>query len=111
MTEKKMTDKEALTAAIELEEKGIKFFRESAQKSRDKMAKEVFDFLAGEEIKHIEAIKEFYGNFIAGKQSDVQKLIESMKAPQGSTPIDKLFMGLDKKVPTSGSDLEVYRFA
>lgn len=111
MANKKLDDKEALAAAIEMEEKGIKFFKESAQKSKDNMAKEVFEFLAGEEVKHIDAIRAFNKNYLAGKKSNMEKLIEGMKASKGPSPIDILFKGLDKKAPTSGSDLEVYRFA
>ena len=111
MTDKKLNDQEALAAAIEMEEKGYNFFKDSAKKSKDNMAREVFDFLAGEELKHIGAIKQFHKNFLAGKSSDMKVLIDGMKRPQGASPIDALFAGLDKTAPTSGSDLDVYRFA
>ncbi len=105
-----LPDKKALDAAIEMEEKGYAFFKDSASKAADSFAKEVFDFLAGEELKHIEAIKIFYGGYIQGNTIMTDSLIEGMKSSL-SAALDQLYKHLGEKVPVAGSELDVYNFA
>lgn len=49
----------ACKSAIELEKEGHKLFGESARESGNKLGKEVFEFLASEELKDIGAIESF----------------------------------------------------
>jgi len=51
---------ESLAKAIEMEEKGHKFYMESRQKCKNGITKNMFKFLADQETQHIEIIKKFY---------------------------------------------------
>jgi len=50
---------DALNKAIEMEEKGHKFYMELAEKSKNDITKNAFIFLADSEVYHIKSIKEF----------------------------------------------------
>jgi len=69
---------EALRGALEMEEKGQKFYREAVEKSRNDVAKKTFEFLANDELLHIETIKNFYktmkekGDFPSIELSDIK---------------------------------------
>lgn len=106
----KLPDKQALSAAIEMEEKGYSFYKEAATKARDPLARQVFDFLAGEEMHHIEAIKGFYDSYIAGKAQSPNKLA-NRKSDSKSNVITNLFKNLTKDAPISGGELDAYKFA
>jgi len=86
--------KEALAMAIDMEKEGRSFYLKTAEKATDKMTKDVFTFLASEELKHIDAIKVFYDGEIAGKPTDFDKMLRfpvSIFAPAQSGV--KLFPG------------------
>jgi rubrerythrin len=111
MTDKSLPDKKALDAAIDMEEKGHKFFVDSAAEAKDKLAKEVFQFLAGEELNHIKAIKRFNEEYLKGKSSDSERLIDDIKKGVSIRAIEELFKALTRATPLAGSDLDVYKFA
>lgn len=50
----------ALSKALAMEEKGYKFYQDTSAKSKNSITKKTFDFLADNEILHIENIKKFY---------------------------------------------------
>jgi rubrerythrin len=50
---------DAVKIALQNEEKGYNFYKNAAIKMKDKWARDLFTFLSGEEIKHIQAIKQF----------------------------------------------------
>lgn len=106
-----LPDKEALVAAIEMEEKGYTFFKNTAVKAENSFAKEVFDFLAGEELRHIEAIKRFQEDYLKGKSDNAESLIEGIKSGKGVAALEQLFAQLVKSTPLAGSDLDAYKFA
>jgi rubrerythrin len=54
--------KNSFREAIKFEEDGRKFFLKAAEESLNPFAKEVFQNLAAEELKHIKRIKEVYNN-------------------------------------------------
>jgi rubrerythrin len=56
-----------LTDAMEIELNGVEFYKTASQKTYDKQAKEVFDFLSKEEIKHFKALKDLYDALKNGK--------------------------------------------
>jgi rubrerythrin len=109
MAENNQTDKKALEEAIELEEKGHKFFKESAAKAQDNFAREVFEYLAGEELNHLKAIRNFSEKYLNGLTVDTEELIRNMKESKSS--ISKIFDRLANDAPVDGNDLDVYRFA
>ena len=43
-----------------MEEKGYKFYKQASKKSENNITRRTFDFLADQEILHIENIKDFY---------------------------------------------------
>jgi rubrerythrin len=111
MDHKQLPDKDALLAAIEMEERGYTFFRDAAGKAPDVFAKEVFNYLADEEQNHIRAIRKFNTEAVGGRLGDADKVIADLKAGRPKTSIAKIFDQLKDKTPTTGRDLDVYRFA
>jgi rubrerythrin len=111
MSEMNLPERNALSAAIEMEKRGYDFFKRSAAEAKDSLAKEVFDFLAAEELNHIRAIEKFNKEYLAGGSSDADAAIEELKAGKPKTAIARLFEGLKDKTPVKGTELEVYRFA
>ncbi len=111
MSEMNLPEKEALSAAIEMERKGYDFFTKSATDSKDLLAGEVFEFLAAEELNHVKAIERFKEEYLSGKSADADAVIESLKAGRPKAIIEKLFKGLSKATPIEGTDLDAYRFA
>ncbi len=109
MSKNDLPDKKALEAAIELEEKGHKFFKDSAAKASNSLAREVFDFLAGEELNHLKAIQKFSEQFLGGVAPKTDSLIQDIKG--NKSPIDQIFGRLAQETPIDGGDLDVYRFA
>ncbi len=103
--------KEALAMSIEMEKEGYSFYKKTAENAAHKMTKDVFEFLAGEELKHIEAIKTFYDAEITGTTTDFNSLLGSYAPEAVRKAIMNLFDGLDKKAPIDKPDMEAYRFA
>ena len=111
MVQTDLHDKDALAAAIEMEERGYTFFKDSAAKAGNPFAREVFDYLSGEELRHLEAIRKFQNDYLAGKSSGAETLIDGMKTAKGTAVLQQLFDGLSKTSPVGGSELDVYKFA
>lgn len=111
MSEMNLPEKDALSAAIEMEKKGYGFFTESATNAKDSLAREVFSFLAAEELNHIKAIEKFNEEYLSGKSADADAVIDSLKAGRPKAVIERLFKELTKSTPVEGSDLDVYQFA
>ncbi len=106
-----LPERDALSAAIEMETKGYDFFTKSATDAKDSLAREVFEFLAAEELNHIKAIGEFNREYLSGKSADADTVIENLKASRPEAAIEQLFKGLAKTTPVEGCDLDVYKFA
>ena len=102
-------DKRALDAAIDMEEKGHIFFKESAAKSKNTLAKEIFEYLSDEELKHLEAIKKFIASYAIGQTINPESLIKDIK--EHKSPVDMIFAQIAKAAPLEGSELDVYKFA
>ena len=103
--------KEALQMAIEMEKEGQGFYKKTAEKTSDKMTRQVFEFLANEELKHIEAIKIFYDSEISGKTTDFEKVTAGQTPDKARQAIMNLFKGLGDKAPVDKPDLDAYNFA
>ena len=110
MDHTKLPDKQALSAAIEMEETGYSFYKETATKAKDPLARQVFDFLAGEEMHHIDAIKKFYDSYVTGKGQSPEQLSNPKDKPKSGV-ITNLFKSLTKNAPIAGSELDAYKFA
>jgi rubrerythrin len=111
MSDLNMPVREALAAAIEMEKKGQSFFSETARKADEELAKEVFTFLAAEELNHIMAIEKFNQEFLSGEKIDVENLIDDLILSRPRQTIDELFRNLSGSVPLEGTNLDAYKFA
>lgn len=75
--------------ALKLEEDGIKFYTESKEKTSNEFGKQIFEFLIGEEKKHIEIINKIMSD--SDISEDLQKMTENR------TNIKTVFSGIDKE--------------
>lgn len=65
-----MADDRALTmlhTALEMEEKGRKFYDDAARNAENPLGKEIFEMLRDYEVQHTERIKDIYDNLKAGE--------------------------------------------
>lgn len=99
----------AYKSAIELEREGHEFFTESARKSQNKLGKEVFQFLAKEEFKHIEAIEAFRNSRREGRSFAMEAVTSKSEAESLHSGIQKLFRQVSKEVKPGDAELEVYQ--
>lgn len=111
MSDLDMSLKEALTAAIDMEKKGYDFFSETAQKADEELAKEVFTFLANEELNHIKAIEKYSQESLSGENASADEVIAEIKDNRPGKTIDDLFTNLSGTVPLEGTNLDAYKFA
>ena len=61
-----------LRSAMEIEINGIELYRTAAEKAEDRQAKEMFQFLANEEAKHFDVLKEAYLEVDEGKPVNLE---------------------------------------
>ncbi len=111
MSDLNMSVKEALTAAIEMEKIGYNFFSDTAGKADEELAKEVFNFLAAEELNHLKAIEKFNQEFLSGEKIDADDVIAEMKENKPRKTINELFKNLSGTVSLEGTNLDAYKFA
>jgi len=111
MADNPKTEKEALAASIEMEKKGHDFYVKSAARSSNPHAADIFNFLAREELRHIEAIKSFYDSELSRGKSDFDTIVESADPVMARTAIASLFDGFDENASANKSDLDALGFA
>jgi rubrerythrin len=107
-----MVVKEMLKKAIEMEEKGYKFYIDSAKKAEDSVTKKTFEFLAKNEIQHIKIIKAFYKNM--AKEDIFPDLTPGDIQDQVSEDImifARSIKDLKEKIKPSETDKEALEFA
>jgi len=108
----KKTLSEALNQALEMEEKGYKFYKEASEKSENNVTKNTFNFLADNELLHIESIKKFY-NALKEKEQLPSIILEGIKDKRSkeleifSTSISEL----TEKIKPSDDDQKACEFA
>jgi rubrerythrin len=98
---------EPLRVALRLEAEGKKFFAEAALRVTSKSARQTFEFLAGEEDKHILRIQEFYRSL---EDSGGERIPETEASDAERRLVafnDNLAQWRDEITP-SLSDLEAY---
>ncbi|MBL7071568.1 MAG: ferritin family protein [Candidatus Omnitrophica bacterium] len=103
---------ETLNKALEMEEKGYKFYKETGQKSPNDVTRRTFDFLASGEVLHIESIKKFFkameekNEFPSIALDDVRgKRVEDLNI------FSKSISTLKEKVKSVADDKKAYEFA
>ncbi len=101
-----------LKKALEMEEKGYKFYIDSAKKVEDSVTKKTFEFLAKNELQHIKIIKSFYEGMVKGgvfpnlTPDDTQD-----KASEDITIFARNIKDLKEKIKPSENDKEALEFA
>ena len=105
---------EVLQVAIKTEEDGLQMYRELAEKTELKMAKETFKSLELQEVDHIKYIKDFYKNLEAGVKIDnLDHLVKAKKNERKkiASVFTKKLSSLKNTVSASADDLEAYKIA
>ena len=104
--------KDMLKKALEMEEKGYKFYIDSAKKVEDSVTKKTFEFLAKNEIQHIKIIKIFYeGMAKRGAFPDLTPDDTQDKASEDITIFARNIKDLKEKIKPSENDKEALEFA
>ena len=102
----------SLNKALEMEEKGYKFYKDISQKSKNELTKKAFDFLAKNEMLHIESIKNFYKTM--KEKGEFPEIIVSEDVPKREEDFKIFFKDifeLNKKVAPDDNDEKAYEFA
>ena len=113
MEEKRDELKDIFKKAIDMEERGNKFYKEQSAKCGNPLGKRTFTALSEDEIDHIKAIKAFYGSLLdAEKAAPLEDILSEIPKQRA---IDKLFSQpikeLSEKIDVSTDDKEAYKFA
>jgi rubrerythrin len=104
--------KTTLKKALEMEEKGFSFYKDIVQKVENDATKKMFEFLAKNELLHIENIKNFYNSLI--KKSEFPELNpgESKADRKKDLSIFSISISeLKDKIKKSDADKEACEFA
>ena len=101
---------EPFRIALRLEEEGKAFFEEAARKAQSNQVRQTFEFLAAEEIKHIDKIERFYKSLEISDGKDVPD-IEDSDADRKLADFNDRLANLKDEVKPSVSDVEAYEVA
>lgn len=101
-----------LAKAIEMEEKGHKFYKESAKMGTNEITRKTFEFLAENELLHIESIRKFYESLKNSRELPSINFSElKNKRNQDLTLFSKNISELKDKVKESDTDKKAVEFA
>jgi len=101
---------EPLRIALKLEQEGRAFFLEAAANASSDLVRQTFEFLADEEVKHIQKIREMSKSVEGAGSQDLLDVGDSEAEVKLSVFNQKL-ASLRKDVQTSGSDVAAYEAA
>lgn len=103
---------ETLKKALEIEEKGYKFYKDAGEKTKNDITKKTFSFLADQEILHIENIKNFY-NTLRQKGTFPSFSLSDLKGKRDSelSIFSKSIEELNEKIKPSDDDKKACEFA
>ena len=103
---------ETLGKALEMEEKGQKFYAEQVQKVKNEVTKKTFTFLADNEKLHIENIKNFCNTLREkGELPDVDLESVKDKRTKDLNIFSKTIKEFDEKINPSDDDKKACEFA
>jgi rubrerythrin len=104
--------KSMLITALEMEENGYDFYKGQSAKSKNKTTKDMFSFLADNELAHIYDIKVFYNDTNAGKAPDELSLLSEKQNRMKHLDIfSKRIDELDEKISPDDNDKKACEFA
>jgi len=101
---------EPFRIARRLETEGRAFFEEAARKAESDLVRQTFQFLAAEEIHHIEKIDKFVRSLEISEGREVPE-IEDSNAEAKLAEFNNRLAALRDTISPSASDVEAYRFA
>ena len=102
------------STAIQMEEKGQKFYEKQSSSAQNPLGKKTFEALARDEIDHINAIKSYYENLDnTGNSISVESILKKIPKQRAVNeifqhPVKELNMRIDE---VSTDDKEAYKFA
>ncbi|MFH1996894.1 MAG: ferritin family protein [Candidatus Omnitrophota bacterium] len=107
-----MTPEEMVYKAIEMEEKGREFYKDAAKQSKNVMTKRTFEYLAQDEIFHIENLKKYY-TAMREKSALPDFSLEKAREKRGSdfTIFSEKVAALNEKEKEAATDKKAYEFA
>ena len=101
-----------LLSALKMEEKGHEFYKTQGAKAKSKIAKDMFLFLADNELCHIESLKKFYENNKTGKTfAELNALAEKQNRLEALGIFSKGIDELNDKISPNDTDKEACEFA
>ncbi len=95
--------------ALRLEQEGQKFFEEAAGRVRNPHARQTLKFLADEELRHIQKIREFSQSVETGSAAPKLEVSESIEARVKK--FNDHLATLKADISPSASDVEAYTWA
>jgi rubrerythrin len=101
---------EPFDIALRLEQEGKKVFEEAAATTTSRLAKQTFEFLAGEEDRHIEKILRFRDSIEASGMANLPET-EDSDADEKLKSFNQRLAGLREELGSSESDADAYRRA
>jgi rubrerythrin len=101
---------EPLKIALKLEREGRRFFSEAASTVTGSVARHTFLFLAAEEGRHIERIKEFYHSIEKSGESNLP-MVKASRAARRLEEFNDRMAELKDEIHSSLRDIEAYRTA
>lgn len=111
MNEYDEKEKTAMKISLEQEEKGYQFYKETAEKTKDKATKDIFNYLAKEEIRHIDRIKKW--NESMAKEVDFDFLVDLKEETLDDTKelFGKIVSEYREEVKATDDDISAYDFS
>jgi rubrerythrin len=110
MTQKHAELLEPLAVALKLEMEGRQCFLDAAASTKSKLARQTFEFLAKEEDKHIENIRNFIQSIT---DTDGARLFDIgvSNADEKLASFNNRLSQLKDAITTTATDVEAYKFA
>ncbi|MBI5267177.1 MAG: ferritin family protein [candidate division Zixibacteria bacterium] len=100
---------EPLRVALRLEEEGRRFFLEAAAQVTNLHARQTLEFLAGEEAKHIERIREFHRSVESGLTAP--PIVSAESVENRIRAFNEKLASLRNEMKPLASDVEAYAMA
>jgi len=102
---------DALRFAIEFEKKGQKFYLDAVQKVADPFSRKTLEFLADEEVSHIEKIEKFNEALLGTGDFDIAKECQSNLSQRVKEYMVSVVSEKEAKVSPQSTEIEVYDLA
>lgn len=112
MTELPEKMEDIVKFALQLEQDGLKMYRDFAEKSSDPFGKKTFEGLAEDELEHIELLQKLYGN---SGIAEIEEIVERAKVEPVRQRFKTIFQLASEKArqrtEADSSDTEAMRIA